>query len=307
MVSLATQHPEAAVYYCSAQGMDVEGRDLPQVFGGPVRPPDAMYGILLRANFLVPSTIVMRHSVIVAAGLFDQELRSCEDWDLWLRILPKHTFVGTSACLVRYRLHGGSLSTNPAGMQQATRAVIEKHFGPDDGQWQTWSEQKQRAYGGVYRYHVLTSVQRQGDWQAATQYLRQALQADPTLATDLDFFYDLALGSQSSGYRGTSYELSLEDNASHISQILANVFVSSTRSDLEPLRRQTYGTAFFALGLVAYNTRQLPLSRRFLLQALRFRPEGWRDRRVIGNLMKSLFGRSVLAKLRRDREQAGSQ
>jgi glycosyltransferase involved in cell wall biosynthesis len=306
MVALADEYPEAVVYYCSAQGMDTDGHDLPQVFGGPAVPPKLIYQLLLRANFLIPSTVVLRRSTVLAAGLFDQALRSCEDWDLWLRLLPERTFVGTSHCLVRYRLHGSSLSGNLSGMHQAAQATIKKNFGTDDGQESSWSPEKRRAYGGLYRYFALTSVQRQNDWHASASYLHRALQTDPTLAGDLDLFYDLARGSQPPGYRDSSAHLNLKDNASQISHMLAGLFASSSSSDLGRLRRQTYGTAYFALGLVAYNTNQLSLSRRFLVRALYFRPELWRDPRVSANLVKSFFGRSVLVRMKRDREQADS-
>ena len=305
MISLTTRYPETAVYYCGVHCIDVDGRDLPQVTRAPivVTPGNrnAMYQTLLRANFLIPSTVVMRRSVVIAVGMFEQTLRSihgCEDWDLWLRIAPEYDFVGTSAHLVRYRLHGNSLSTDPTGMQRAVRTVIDKHFGPDDGLQSTWSGDKQRAYGGVYRYHALTSVQRQKDWQAGGPYLRQALQADPTLATNLTLFYDLALGAQPQGHRGTSLQLNLENNAAHISRLLTNVFDSPVDSQLQSLRRLTYGTAYYALGLVAYNTGQISLARRFLFRALRLRPELWRDRLVVGNLAKSFVGQVMLDRMK---------
>jgi hypothetical protein len=294
MVALADQHPEGAVYYCGARGMDVEGRDLPQVFGGPARPPDTMYQTLLRANFLIPSTIVMRRSIIMGVGLFDPGLRSCEDWDLWLRILQEHSIVGTSACLARYRLHDSSLSANPAGMQRAKQAVVEKHFGPDDGQWGSWSPEKRRAYGGLYRYHALSSVQKQNDWSTGAQYLRQALSADPTLAVDLGLFYDLALGRQPPGYRGTSHQLELEKNAMQILSILESVFKASLASELESVRRQACGTAYFALGLVAYNSDQRALCRGFLSKALYYRPSLWSDSRLTGNFLKSFVSQPML-------------
>jgi glycosyltransferase involved in cell wall biosynthesis len=307
MVALADQHSQAAVYYCCARGMDIEGHDLPQVFGGPVGSPDILYRTLLRANFLIPSTILMRRSSVMKAGMFEQTLRSihgCEDWDLWLRIAPDYDFVGTPECLVRYRLHGSTFSADPDRMQQAVRAVTEKHFGPDDGRSPTWSQEKRRAYGGVYRYHLLTSVQRQEDWDAGALYLRQALRADPTLAVDLNLFYDLALGSQPPGQRGTPYQLNLEENANHISSLLSDVFGSSAASELESVRRQTYGTAHYALGLVAYNAGQISPSRRFLLKALYYRPELSRDGLAMGNLVKSLINRSLLERIRKYGVQA---
>ena len=300
MVALADQKPDADVFYCQAQAMDKNGQDLPQKFGGLPLPPDKIYQTLLRANFLIPSTILMRRAPIISNGLFDQTIRSmhgCEDWDLWLRLLnttPRYIFIGSPACLVRYRLHGNSLSVNPTSMQGAVRAVIEKHFGSDDGERGDWSWEKRRAYGGVYRYYAITSVQRMNDWQLAGQYLGQAFQADPSLADDLDLFYELGLGSQSAGYRGTAYQLELEENAKHLNTLLEEIFSLPKTLELEYLRPRIYGTAYFALGLIAYNTCFRALTRRFLSRALYYRPKLFCDTLVIGDWIKSLIPRSMV-------------
>ena len=302
MVRLTEEYPEAAVYHSSARGIDVEGRELPQLFSEPV-PPGMTRSVLLRLNYLIPSTVMLRRSIVLSAGLFDQTRRSihgCEDWDLWLRIVREHDIVGTSECLVRYRLHDNSLSANPAGMQQAARTVMEKHFGPDDGQWQSWSDEKRTAFGAVYRYNMLTSVQRQNDWQAAAHYLRRMLQIDPTLAKNIGLFYDLAMGNQPPGYRGTHsrYGLDLESNAVRIDSILSDVFCSPIHPELKTLKRGVYGTAHYAIGLLAYHTEQLSLGRRYFSSALWYRPELWRDRSFSGNLVKTFAGRKGLTWLR---------
>jgi len=305
IMGLVAQYRQAVVYYCRAQCMDAEGRDLFQLLGGPVVPPDTIYQTLLRANFLIPSTVTMRRSVVVTADLFDVAFRRLQDWELWIRLLKQgHRFVGLEDVLVRYRIHGSSLSVDPTGGQRAAMALAAKNFGPDDGHWQDWSSDKRRAYGGVYRYHLLTSVQRQEDWDAGALNLRQALRADPSLAVDLNLFYDLALGSQPPGYRGTPYQVNLDENANHISSLLSDVFGSSAASELESVRRQTYGTAHYALGLVAYNTGQISPSRRFLLKALYYRPELSRDGLVMGNLVKSLINRYLLGRIRKYGVQA---
>lgn len=298
MVALAHRHPTAAVYYCQARCMNKSGEDLPQMLGGPVLPPHEIHQTLLRANFLIPSTLLLWREIIIQAGLFDSALRSCEDWDLWLRMLPAQTFVGTADCLVRYRQHNMSLSKNLLGMHNAARAVIEKNFGTDDDDWQGWNLVKRRAFGGLYRYFALTFVQRQNDWHAATPYLQRALQIDPTLATDIDLFYDLALGTQPVGYRGTAHAIDVGINACAIQAMLAGVFDGGDNLIADSLRRQVFGTAFFALGLVAYNCGQLVESRRHLLKALYYRPDLWHDPRVLGNFLKSFVGHGALRRLR---------
>lgn len=303
MMALHRQAPESALYYCAAQCIDSQGQQLPRQLGAPVGKPETTYQALVRANFLIPSTIVMRRDVVMAAGLFDQRLRSCEDWDLWLRIGAKSQFMGIEETLVLYRLHNASLSANMAGMHQAARAVIEKNFGLDDGQRQQWSAAKKRAYGGLYRYFALTFVQRQNQWAAAGKFLGDALQIDETLASDLDLFYELALGAQPIGYRGTTHELQLPFNVKQVEQMLETIFASPALRQVSALRRQTYGTAYYALGLVSYNTGHLVESRHLFSAALRYRPALGRDRRIIGNLMRSMVGQKGLDWLRHLRQQ----
>lgn len=275
MLALASAQPEATVYYCGVLYMDEAGQPLPQAAsGGQTYPPAEMYHRMLRANFLVPSTILMKREPIIAAGKFDVAFRRLQDWELWVRLLRQgHKFAGISKGLVYYRLHGSSLSTDPTGGQKAAMALAVKHFGPDDGRWDSWPEDKRRAYGGVYRYHALTSsLLRQSDWHACANYLRRAIQVEPALATDLDLFYELALGTQPLGQRGTAYQLDLEASADHLADLLAAVFATPVAPGLAAVRQQAYGTAFYALGLVAYNVQQYAFSRRFMLRAVRYNP-----------------------------------
>jgi glycosyltransferase involved in cell wall biosynthesis len=298
MLSLTSQHPHAAVYYCNARLMDAEDRDLPQSSDAPLVPANLIHKTLLRKNFLLVSTMLVRRSAVVAVGLFDPSLRAVEDWDLWLRLARRQVFVGIPRSLVRMRLHSRSLSTDMCRMRQAITHMVEKHFGPDDGQRPYWTREKRLAYGGAFRYNALTSVLPENDWQSCALNLRRALEIDTTLSLDLDLFYELALGTQPTGYRGTSRYLNLEENAEHIKRVLGIVFSSPLNPELEAVRRQTYGTAFYALGLAGYNTQSLRIGRSYLYAATRFRPELWLDRRLVGDLLKSLVGRTGLEWIR---------
>jgi hypothetical protein len=282
--------------------MDAEGQALPQVATAHCVPAAAFYETITRANFIIPSTVLMQRSVIVAAGLFDDTrpaLHGCEDWDLWLRLATRHHFVATSACLARYRLHGSSLSAAPTQMQAAVRAVIEKHFGLAEGDPSQWSRIKQMAHGGGYAYEALTSVMRQGDWSACVRHLRRALHVDPALADEIGLFYDLAMGDQPLGYRGTPSGLDINANAERFTEMLAKVFDPASWGELDDLQHRTVGTAYLALGLLAYNTGHGAVCRRWLLRALRARPGLWRNPLVVGDLVKSLLAPRLLAGLRR--------
>ncbi len=293
MLALASQDPEATVYYCAACAVDEGGAPLPQVFGRPVGEPAQLYETLLRANFLIPSTIVMRREPVLSAGMFDTTLTpsGCEDWDLWLRLLPGHRFIGRDEPLVLYRQHGGSLSANVSSMQRAARAVIEKNFGLDDDRCEAWSHDKRRAFGGLYRYTLVTAIQRGGDWPSATTSLTRALQVDPSLATDLSLFYDLALGSQPPGYRDAGPGVPFATNAQHVAALMQQALAPTA---IDPsTAAAARATATHALGLVAYNTGHHAQAIHHLTQALRLRPSLWTDSVVVGDLVKSIARRCL--------------
>ena len=306
MVTLTQKYPDVAIYYSNARYMDEDGVDLPQSVGARTIPPDGVYQALLRANFIIPSTVLAKRSVIVDEGLFDQNCKSihgCEDWDLWLRIAPRYKFIGTPLSLVRYRLHGKTFSSNPSHMEDAVRAVINKQFGPDDGNPRDWSANKRRAYGGVYRYHLISTILHKNDWCMGAKFLGRALELDPTLAKDLDLFYDLALGSQPIGYRGTTSPLNLEFNERLLDRLLKDAF-STNRTSSKSLLNTAIGTSYYALGIIAYNTKQFALCRKFLSKALTNRTDLWQDSIVLGDLIKSMFGRSLLERVKKHGLQA---
>ena len=77
-----------------------------------------------RCNVMI--SVTARREAIVRAGLFDENLRSSEDFDMWLRILLQ----GGRICyhrrvLVHYRQRRESLSANPVSMCQHILRVFE--------------------------------------------------------------------------------------------------------------------------------------------------------------------------------------
>jgi len=294
-MTLLARKEFAAAYYCSARCMDENGDPLSEIVGGPALPPEDFYQSLLRSNFVVPSTVLLRREALLAAGLFDASLRCVEDWELWLRLGPNEPIAGTSECLVHYRQHANSLSRDVPKMQEGAQRVIAMHFGQDDGRSALWSADKRRAYGGLYRFCALLEAQAATPPSATAFFLRRALEADPPLAGDLDLFYELALGSQQRGLRGSGDGLDLLGNSERVEAVLGHLFQPKAGPALPTgYEKAVFGTAYFALGLAAYNTGCFPLSRRFYRQALRWDPGLWREERVGWNFLKS-FVKPLLA------------
>jgi GT2 family glycosyltransferase len=82
---------------------------------------------LVRQECVVMTSVTARMSAIHKAGLFDEELRSCEDFDLWLRVAKTGgRIIYHRQPLVRYRRHAGSLSSDRVWMMRHLLTVFEK-------------------------------------------------------------------------------------------------------------------------------------------------------------------------------------
>jgi glycosyltransferase involved in cell wall biosynthesis len=82
---------------------------------------------LLTQQCNVMVAVLARRDVLVAAGLFDESLRSSEDFDMWLRVVARGGRIGyDTRPLVRSRLRPESLSANEISMCQHIVRVLDK-------------------------------------------------------------------------------------------------------------------------------------------------------------------------------------
>jgi glycosyltransferase involved in cell wall biosynthesis len=299
-------NPNATIFYCFAQCMDEAGNVLPQLAGAKQVVADKMYETLLNANFLIPSTVTVKRTSLLEVSGFDETrpaMHGCEDWDLWLRLARSHAFVSVPVPLVRYRLHNASMSADTAKMEAAVLSVMEKHFGPDDGKPDSWPADKRKAYSGYHRYVALTRVLRRGDWDSAAAHLAKALLINPALATDMDLFYELALGEQPLGQRGRADGLDLDQNANRLTKILTSVFISDPPA-LAQVKQLTMSTAYWCIGLLAYNSGNSKQSRHYLLHALQYRPALLLNNKFMGTFVRSWVAGPVLNQIRARKQSA---
>ena len=82
---------------------------------------------LLLQECNVSNCSIARRETIVRAGLFDESLRSVEDFDLWLRVIKQGSRIAYHRdVLARYRRRTGSLTADPIWLSKHILRVLEK-------------------------------------------------------------------------------------------------------------------------------------------------------------------------------------
>jgi glycosyltransferase involved in cell wall biosynthesis len=103
--------------------------DFEVIHGTPPMPPDETLAALARYNAIPASAsnVMVRRALFAEQGGFNEDLRVCEEWDLWLRLARTGPPAWVAAPLVGYRMHPASASLNPEAVLEGARAIEELH------------------------------------------------------------------------------------------------------------------------------------------------------------------------------------
>ena len=133
----------------------------------PQQPPITLARVLQR-EFNIFVGCVIRREALDSVGGFDGDLRSAEDFDLWIRLLAQGWACGHVARpLVRYRRRPDSLSANSATLLHATAQVYAKAETALRGRPEAAIAARMRA-----------STLQQIDWIAAEAMIREGQARD---------------------------------------------------------------------------------------------------------------------------------
>lgn len=166
--------PRVAVVYSDIECVDGQGRPLAyydiEHFEGRVTAQ------LLIDNFVPFPTAVVRASVLLAAGGFDESLSMSIDYDLWLRISVDHRFAFVPERLANYRIWEGQMSKKTGERLENFMRLLDRFLEAHPGV--VTRREIDRAYAHVYvtsgYWHAREG--RRGD---AWRSYRAALLRDP--------------------------------------------------------------------------------------------------------------------------------
>lgn len=74
------------------------------------------------------TSVMVRKECLDKAGMFDEELTSCQDWEMWLRIARHFEFDYVPDILARIHVHGEQISTNYQALIPGRTRMVQKHY-----------------------------------------------------------------------------------------------------------------------------------------------------------------------------------
>ncbi len=180
LVKAINSEPRIGLIAGQAIIIDENNQPLGEIFDQPL-PSDGSQ--LLLGNPLHVGSVLLRSEWQKRVGLFDQNLRSYEDWDLWLRLARIGCPMGWIAKPVSfYRFHRTQMTRDDSQMTTATFAVLDKVY-QDPNLPQTWQLMRNEAYsyanlrGAAQAYSARK-------FERAKMYLVEAVRLNPDLSAN---------------------------------------------------------------------------------------------------------------------------
>ena len=133
-VALLDAQPDIDVVATVADYIDEDGRALDDEWVRTVRAqqdvaltPEAIASAMPLTCCVTHGSIMARAEVMRAAGGYRAEFIPADDYDLWLRLLPRHRFIKIADPLYRYRVHRGQLGATlrPTQIRNSVLAKLQ--------------------------------------------------------------------------------------------------------------------------------------------------------------------------------------
>jgi glycosyltransferase involved in cell wall biosynthesis len=108
-------HPDAGFVYGAHRIVNAEGVPISKVKFQELG-PDAFASFLMGNPIGMHATVLYDRERFVACGGFNETLRRCEDYDLYLRFSLRYPVASHPTLVADYRRHGANMSTDFMGM-----------------------------------------------------------------------------------------------------------------------------------------------------------------------------------------------
>jgi glycosyltransferase involved in cell wall biosynthesis len=164
-------NPQAGVAYSWSNLIDEQGKFL--FSGGRPVYEGNVYEELLQANFLLSgSNILVRREAIESIGAFPTDFPLASDWDFYLKLAYKCSFVVVPKYQILYRQRSNSMSSNIEALMQASCAVLEKACQVAPVELQS---SRNKSWSNLYLYFANLYLKQRKDAKSINQVGRNLL------------------------------------------------------------------------------------------------------------------------------------
>jgi glycosyltransferase involved in cell wall biosynthesis len=130
-----------------------------------------VYSEMLLSCLMASHTLLIKKESFEMAGLFDEDLPSCQDWDMWIRLSKITDFDFIPEALAKVYVHGSQISTDLSAKIRARTAILQKY------------EKELEQNPDILCYHlkrlgVLHFIA--GEYATGRKYIIDALKIKPT-------------------------------------------------------------------------------------------------------------------------------
>lgn len=88
---------------------------------------ESVFVQLYKGNFLSTSSVCAKKEILQRVGAFNEELRSAQDYDLWLRLSREGSFIIIPEVFEEYAIHSGSISQNNKLRYECLLKIYKKY------------------------------------------------------------------------------------------------------------------------------------------------------------------------------------
>lgn len=195
-VPLLDEDPSIGLVYGQAQfidhlgqkcnGIGLAGQKIGKIWGGDLSATHDPLESQIWYNWIPAMTVVIRRECIDKVGAFDESL-IYSDLDLWIRVLAHSpvSFVKHPLAMHRYHGHNISVGAKPQIILRDTLAMMSalRKKAPTIGGRLAY--QRSQAWIDLQLAYLFFCA---GDTTQAAQHLALAIEIDPSLRTDVEYF-----------------------------------------------------------------------------------------------------------------------
>lgn len=276
LISELERRPDAGLAAGQALPIDEKGQRVGKIFDR--KPPEDGAQLLL-GNPLHVGSIMMRRDWQEKVGFFDEELRSYEDWDMWLRLaLAGNRIAWVPKPVSLYRFHRHQMTRLGDQMTTATFMVLDKLYKRQDLP-EHWRAIRNQAYSNAY-LRAAAQAYLACNYEEAQIRLAKAVELNPDLRADG------GLKLRDRMFAWTELP-KVVDPVAFLEQIYTHLPPGLEK--LRERRRIDLGRAAMKSAYEAYEAGNLNTARSACLRAVRYNPRWLANRGAISILLRSII------------------